>query len=76
MNECTESQGICGTEQECINTHGGYKCIDACPQGYQFINGRCIGKCIQSVALTINWLTNEFVNLLMKYCMGTLTRHT
>ena len=44
INECEEVPSLCGAGSTCTNTDGSYTCT--CVEGFQMVNGSCIGECI------------------------------
>jgi hypothetical protein len=44
IDECKEGIHRCTGEQECQNIKGSYQCVQKCSEGYQEVNGRCVGK--------------------------------
>lgn len=44
VDECKEGIHKCTEEQECQNIAGSYQCVQKCSEGYQEMNGQCVGK--------------------------------
>lgn len=44
VDECKEEIHKCTEEQECQNIAGSYQCVQKCSEGYQEMNGQCVGK--------------------------------
>lgn len=44
VDECKEGIHKCTDEQECQNIKGSYQCVQRCRDGYQEVNGQCVGK--------------------------------
>ena len=42
LNECVETENICGTNSICDNTDGSYTCN--CESGYEKFDGSCLGE--------------------------------
>ena len=42
INECEETQDICGANSTCNNTIGAFTC--GCEDGFERTNDRCEGK--------------------------------
>ena len=44
-DECALGHHTCNAAQECVNTMGGYQCVNSCPTGFEpATNGSCIGE--------------------------------
>ena len=41
INECDDTSSVCGASSTCTNTDGSYTC--ACVEGFEMVNGSCIG---------------------------------
>ncbi|KAK6744764.1 hypothetical protein RB195_011467 [Necator americanus] len=42
INECEMNLHNCEPSQMCQNTVGGFKCVDRCSEGYEYVNGECV----------------------------------
>ncbi|RCN27197.1 hypothetical protein ANCCAN_27070 [Ancylostoma caninum] len=42
INECEMNLHNCGPSQMCQNTVGGFKCVDRCSEGYEYVDGECV----------------------------------
>ena len=42
VDECTSGTATCSENSGCVNQDGSYACI--CDPGYDYFNGKCIGK--------------------------------
>jgi Calcium-binding EGF domain len=42
VDECVRNSNICSSNQQCVNTDGGFKCIKGCEKGFRNINDECI----------------------------------
>ena len=63
VDECAEDPGICGADnQYCENEMGTYVCL--CYDGYQMVNGACVGNTASSISKIAFYLSLFFFSFL------------
>ena len=44
VNECTKHRHNCARDETCVNTDGGFDCVQTCPAGQKMnLQGECVG---------------------------------